>query len=555
MTYCFHAILNKSRCANYVISLLLVFIVTMISWIYIPLDPEEMYTYFPLHCWFPHGLKQIGISSEYYCRSMSVDFFSFRIPIFGNGLHQGIFPSFIYAPIFFLFPHPFSFRLLHTFSYFIQAVLLAYAIGINTRFVIIFLLLFYPYAIGHLIDKGPVGYQTMLIIAIFLVLREWSRRLQFRWLFFCGLLVSIGFYIKITQFWLLPGILGMFVFFVFYNVQQKRNFAKIFLQAVFVCLSIGTFVAPQFLIHSSGNYTSRLEFLITNKTKIANDQPHGTHIAFSHIISSPIWKFLFHPFHKPHLLEQRYTQGERMLGYFFGTLLYGWVPVVSFLYIRFFRVPWKAMIPPLWYYCLFVITALVISATNGGRLPEHAILCLPFFIIAVLSLWKNAPVVQGASWINRISLITFIFMASTMYLNVHYSKTLVPVGAKLIAITSHPSISQHYLQGVFHTRKLQRAWMYFFATFGGKDRIVFNAGDSISKRSFNHIFRQSRQLGRRLLFLTPQPHDPLTKRILHHASTHSLFLKRCSTISTQSIVQVYMEFTGNGRNPCFTIYE
>lgn len=115
--------------------------------------------------------------------------------------YVGSFPGLLYAPLYALFPEPWSARFIGICLLAIQGWAIAKLVGISWRWSFLMLVLCMPYTYQHIVDFGQLSLQTTSVFLVLLLLRAWASKLHERraaWLYpvLAGALLFLCFWTR-----------------------------------------------------------------------------------------------------------------------------------------------------------------------------------------------------------------------------------------------------------------------------------------------------------------------------------------------------------------------
>ncbi|MDD5556358.1 MAG: hypothetical protein PHN82_03805 [bacterium] len=139
--------------------------------------------------------------------------------------YVGSITSWLYYPLFIIWPSPHSIRLLGVIALGIEAVIVGRLCGYGTFKTFLFMLLFMPYSNQHVIDSGPSAWQIVCILLIIAMTGKWvdalaaGRARALRYILSSVLLVAMGIWIKLSFLFFLP----IIPLFVLYHIARDRT--------------------------------------------------------------------------------------------------------------------------------------------------------------------------------------------------------------------------------------------------------------------------------------------------------------------------------------------
>lgn len=535
-----HSFIERYPLLRFLSGLCVVLLVAILSYLLLPFHPEEAYTFFPLHCFAPQNLLQIGFPEDEYCRSMSIIIASRSLPFFGNGWHQGILPVLSFLPLYILFPHPFSLRFYFSFLLYLQSFFLGRVFHIRTIFVLLFLLIFYPYALQHLSDTGPIAQHALIIALLYFFLQQWSRDRRLIWIIGSSVCVVAGFYVKVTILWLLPGIAGIYALSIFTHKKDAFSRKIVVRHMMISLLFIVVFSMPSLLIRNSVTHVNRITSIIS-KTHSTDEQVHqGTHLSLYHLLHSRAVALLFTVLDPPFVFSRSEYVGKQLYYLSYSVLVYLWVPIMCLLLYVFYKIPRNKIIIPAALYVLFLLTISVIGLANGGRLMTHTILSFPFLVLAILSMWTLIKEYAIPRLLYSIPFAAFVSLNGSAFILLLLSSPRIPAQDMLGKISRDSEISQQYIQVVFKGTSLPHSEFFFRSIFGGDRRMVVLL-KKVNIKNMEQLDSYARTANRKLLLHLPNISDYNSRLARNLSLRFGRKLHRCQAIPSGSLSQIYLE--------------
>ncbi len=342
----------------------------------------------------------------------------YRLNIFGTGLHLpmmiydyiGSPRSFLYYPLYLLWPSPASARFLGILSLGLQAAVIRKLYRIPVLPVFAGLCLFFPYFFAHAVDAGPIIFGTTGVFLLLLLFRRWLETRKQRFAVLASLVVFLGLWEKMTFLWLLPGIACLFLVEaweagVFSSGASLRRLlaATILPLAVLALLLSVLFLSPA--SDKPGFYPYWDQMMQAEFRSIASLLKNG--------FTLDIIRAFFNPLRAT---VKVYAFGNFPLADLpYDALLFLWAPAcMVWLFLRFpgHR---RHLVRSVVYFAAFVLTAFIIIRTKRAVFVHHAVLSYPFLILSVLSTAAAARAMYGGMWTELVTWPAAAFLILNLF--------------------------------------------------------------------------------------------------------------------------------------------
>jgi hypothetical protein len=156
--------LTSSKALLLLSATIVIYLITMS-----PINMDEFVHYHAFDCWFYPG-NQINNFREG-CGIMDLSLFGKFLPL-RSYAYVGSGPGWIYAPIFWLFPHYYSARILGFIALLVMAYPISKVFELRYSVIVLALTLLFPVSFQFLMDTGPVSFQfAFAFIAPYLLVR------------------------------------------------------------------------------------------------------------------------------------------------------------------------------------------------------------------------------------------------------------------------------------------------------------------------------------------------------------------------------------------------
>lgn len=182
---------------------------------------DDMYCFYSNIAWTYYPLNRLCWSSRYYDLA---PVFNWYLPL-RSYYYVGSLTSWIYYPLFLVWPSPDSVRLLGLIALGVEAMLVGRICRYGTFKSFLLMLLFMPYSNQHVIDTGPSAWQIVCMLLIILATERWvtalarNRRRCWHYPLSIALLTFTGVWSKLSFIFYLP----IIPLFLLYHVGRERT--------------------------------------------------------------------------------------------------------------------------------------------------------------------------------------------------------------------------------------------------------------------------------------------------------------------------------------------
>lgn len=321
--------------------------------------------------------------------------------------YAGSFPALYYYPVYLIWNSPLSARALGLVFLCAGAFFAARTFRFKFKYVALGLLLFFPYAFQHVVDTGPVGLHVLSIYVIYALMDRWCATLHKRYISAITVLIFLCIWTKFSYFWMAPGIFSFFLIHVCRHrkfLWTRENLFRLISQSA-VAASMLTILVGSLLLSTSPSNSSfkpYLHELLISKSHTLPDLWDGIWW-----FSGVVWALL-HPLEATHRIFIVATPGlaERL----YARILFLFVPTMLIVlgidsYGRK-KDSLLALVQPLVLYLAFLVTVITIARTMNAGVMHHAMLSLPFLILAILSTIRCALDSNLPKLLMKRSLVT-----------------------------------------------------------------------------------------------------------------------------------------------------
>lgn len=510
---------------------------------FVPYNDDEFLPYRPILCgWYENSAEDMCAHNW-----LKLPLVHWEVPLRAFW-YVGSAKALLYFPLFLLWPSPISQRFLNFLLLAVQAWILGKTYKRSPLTIFAGILLFFPYALEHVIDTGPVAVQTTIVLALAALLRQWMSDPR-RWhpLLVAGL-IFLGVWSKLNFFWLLPAIFVLFLSeFWTHRAQLLRDRAGR--------------VRMYWQILSCGALTGALVWGLLAARHPVED-------------AYPLWDQVRSSTMRP-LSDLLLLTRLPIIGAFLNPLeavqrVYAipWWPPLVLLWsmIVFLVLPFVVIAPSLRAratrfaarraaiaYGCFLLTAAAITMSSLSAAMHHAVLAFPFLILAVLEIFPalETEYVRGRPrWTDTgVAVLLGLLVASCM-LTLFAVAPLLPVKPdsdprreQIRELLEDPRFAQNYVYAV-------SSWGMFFeqALYGHRDQsVLFLTPDQHRTGGVPEAKQLANALGRKLLVITNKRD---TEDLAFPIARRLYGLRRCAALPAEHPWQIYLEHEKGAEHPC-----
>lgn len=411
--------------------------------------------------------------------------------------------AWIYLPIRLLWPSPFSARLL-SFGFLIAGgALVAKRFAVHPRYIVIFLLAFFPYAFQHIVDTGPIAFQVFSTFVLDLGIRRTIKKPHTGISIGIGVLLGLLLWTKAVYAWVLPALFVVVFANVYLQWPPKKRLLWFVTRVGHGVLALAcTALLFGAILFSSAKNTAGV-FPLLNQLFMYSPvySPYEMLTgAWSH---SGIWHLVNNPLGATHRMY--WVEPAGFMAHVATALLYGAIPFLVLLYVtlrkgvRGAKIFWTLV-----YYILFLLTLLVIARTKRADAMHHAILAYPFWVLSAVSILQFPRLPTAAArkcftWILRAILGLFICVHLFFWLSFTHQN---PINF------NHPSLE--HVRTVLNNNDLAKKYLYVSLdwgpvfiqnVYGPRDQMTMYVDPLKSEDLILAIKQRAAEHGRKVLFV------------------------------------------------------
>lgn len=405
--------------------------------------------------------------------------------------YVGSFLGLLYAPLYLLFPEPWSARFLGICMLVVQGLIISKLFGFTWRMSFLMLVLCMPYTYQHLVDFGQLTFQTTSVFLVLLLLKKWEGAVVIHrtaWIYpsIVGLLLFVCFWTRPSYIAILVPLLLLIVFKVqgvWRRYREERG--RVALHGM---LCSFTFFIPTHLLFTAHTVSGRSYYESLRSVGLSDDRynfwrilvntlslmaEHLTQLAsttkviqqfpngLSRIPSCAFWALIIYILVKGSVANKANPQKTREVD---GYLL---LSAMTAVFVGFFEVSWAM---------------------------HHVILIFPFLILAFCAALRNLTC-YGNSFVTKSAL------AGAAALNI-YLYALIPIippheGRIAHAPELNRYINEHYSEDALIV-VVDWGFYYTKAVYSTEKQIVVWPD---SPEEMRNAFELATKLNRRPIFI------------------------------------------------------
>ena len=343
-----------------------------------PFNMDEFSQYNALSYWlYPNNSFNIfreGI--KYYDLAPVNNIF---LPMMSYG-YVGSVTGLIYYPLFKIWPSVYSARLMGVLYLVLQAFILSRLFKANFVFSFLFLAMFFPYAVQHMVDFGPIALSTSAVLASYYLAVKWGVSLQEKlwrslgFSFASGFAIFLGIWAKLSFFFALPSLLALLLY-EFMRQRKSISFKNMQFIISLLTFLLGAGLLPWVLLNSTQRWGSKYYSTLANAGRL---NLSDTTIFFAKI--SKLGAYLANPLLSADRIfdisGQYSLAGIVLIATTLLILAYGAIKYRNrgFIVINFL---------------LFLISFFLILRSADSWGMHHVVLSLPFLVLALFAVVSN----------------------------------------------------------------------------------------------------------------------------------------------------------------------
>lgn len=487
---------------------------------YVPFNMDEFCQFHTLSCHY-YPFNQLNVFRES-CHRYDLALWGNHYLPLRSFRYVGSFTSFLYAPLFWLWSSPYSARLLGLLMLVAQSYLIYKLLKINWAVSFIFLLAWMPYVFQHLVDVGPIAFQTTSVFIIAFLAKKWAAgyhknfQIDLFYPFCIGLMIFFGIWTKVIYLVMLPGVFLLISYYLIKIIKKIKNLESaqlkarpkresatnaLFLQILILIISASH--PSLFLLNAKdrGGYKYYSVITASSATKTTNLQSMLRVVNEKY--SSKLAKYLFNPFASAHRIfatgDEKTTLSGILLTAIFLTIIFwglyrGWRRKQKWRFgiLNFF---------------LFLFTFFLICLIAETKAMHHVVLSFPFLILSLASFASQIP--KG----KLLLFLSFVFLAVNFYLyftitKADYRGFKVPFSLELNNLVNQ-KFGDRYVMVV-----IDWGIYYLKALYGPKNQCVL----------YMEVFRKPTQVSQ-------------AKKVLAETKRKVLFIARTESASDLALIK------------------
>lgn len=350
----------------------------------------------------------------------------------------------------------------------VQAWILARLFLRNWTGCFLMLLAFMPYAIQHAVDVGQLSLQTTTVFLLYYLCVRWRQSLLRsghggQWYpTICGLLLSLGLYVRLSYSFLIPGILIMIgsIFTPFAREIWRKN--KPFRLCLHFLLFSGAWLLPSYILLTAIDQNGSPYLNVA-----LNDAPYGAYwrsLAVWQHFRTTLLPYLYHPLLSAHAIY--WPSGSPILR---EQIISVAVPLLFLICLigrsNIFANKSRGVL----FFLLGLLTLTVVSMSPRSWAMHHVVLSFPFFILSLFSSFGKKP----RQFMRRIILVVALVGYSSLYLE--FPKLAINTSVGPCCLTSYDRLNSYINDsyGDAHIIAVIDWGMYLIkALYGPRDQMV-----------------------------------------------------------------------------------
>ena len=493
---------NSFNLSEIFLFLIIGIVIVMLFSKVVPLNMDEFLFYHPIICnYYPWNKLNTFRES---CQGFDLNFLNMGpiIPLRAFP-YIGSFPCIYYYPIFLIWKSPLSARLVGVIFLMLQAFLLSKIFRIRALFVFLGLLLFFPYFFQHMVDTGPIGFQTTCIFLLYFLANKWFTTITIGYPLFIAVIIFLNIWTKPTFFWLLPGISIIFLLQIWENrhklFSKKESILLFIQQAALSILLLIALLSILFLSTEPSNSSVRPYINLIGDLHYYTFQE----LLRGDWLSSGVVRALINPLEATQRIFEPLP--PTLLTYLWDILLYLWVPLILVILWKhsFLR---QNLISTVILYISFILTLFIIIRTKNSLHMHHAILAFPFLILSILSIISlviNNKLLDKIGYFQKrflIMLPVIFYILNAIFFNTFYKQP----------IRNHDDPSKVVVNSLLNSTDLAKKYfyvvidwgMYYYqGLYGPKEQSVLYMEPLFLQGQIDQLKELSRSHNRKLLFI------------------------------------------------------
>lgn len=372
---------------------------------YVPFNMDEFGQYV-LISYHHSPLNRLNVFRESLAGYYLAPFPNIFLPL-RSFYYAGTLQAFLYYPIFMLWASPHSARSLGLIMLAFQAYFLYKIFKTDILVSFIFLISFMPYAFIHIVDTGPVTFQTTSVFFICYLLSQWmaslKKKKRFRWEypFIIGTILFLGLWYKLAYTFMLPGLSILILYYLIGNKKIFKSLSgkKILVRSLFV-MAASAMIPAFLLLNSTDPYGDKYYKWLTSASTLGI-------FNFSKLIT--LCNFFTNPLRAAHTIflfrpDQITAQGVLLI-----------LTIIAFIVLGTMQLRSKKIkidFVVLNLLC-FIATLLLMSKSERVDSMHHVVLSLPFLVLALFYIYSR---VQGRL-LAIILAALFLLVNLNLYVN------------------------------------------------------------------------------------------------------------------------------------------
>jgi len=411
--------------------------------------------------------------------------------------------------------------------------------GIKFRWIMLGLVAFFPYAFQHLVDTGPIGFDITSIFLIVYCIDRWLATQSARYPIACALLVFCGIWTKLVYFWFVPGLAILFLYACIGHWATVRKHAlRLGIQAA--SASVLLIVLLSLLLFSTAPGNSAVHPFLS---QLAGSEatPLSQYLRGG-FLSSPVVQSLANPYQAIQRVFDVPLPSYFSLAA--ALLFYCSLPFIAVVLLMLKAISGTQLRTVFVQYVAFLATIMMIGRTPLAMFMHHAVLSLPFLILAVVTLLGSITL-SSARQLMLIPALAFVSVNLFFYGT--FSAQPIrssddPSKLELHAVLRDPTIARDYFMVI-----TDWGMYYYQGLYGDHAQSVLYVQPLNKETDVGRLLLMSAEHKRSLLFVFNSKSPESDLELIRS----SFNVKPCSAIDETAVWQMLIEDDGNPKNPCF----
>lgn len=501
-----------------------------------PINMDEFSHYHPIIC-HHYENNELNIFREA-CGMYDQDILGsdISLPLRSYG-YGGSLASIYYYPLFLIWQSPDSARMMGYLFIIIQAFILSRLLRFPLRYILLALVMFFPYFYQNVIDTSIIHFYTTAIFLSIYLIKKWFLTSSVRYIVIAGIAILLMLYSRLSFVFGLPALMLIFIYLMNKHKDtwgnNRMKMVKGFIIAIVVALI-------PFLIYAlspssvTGDYPVLSELFGRESNNVTNMFDIDTYT------NSQLLRRFMSPLEAT---ERAYVMSKiEPIGLIYSALLF-LSPILLYIY-RVRKNKGKDLnMGPLIYYLGFIITILFLFVSEDTKHTHHAMMAYPFLILSWAYLIPDLKELSG----KFFKILVIIFLLFNLYYFLTFTNNEIqiyddPEINKLNEILNNDYLAQNYFYVIPN-------WgMYFYqGLYGPRDQsVIYIESMSDNTEVVERLKLYPEQYGKDLLFV----YDKKVETVIPNLYNIEPDLIECSLTKDYEVWGILMPRGDDEDNPC-----